>query len=193
MTPGAPETRKVSATPVIGQTPVIGPSPVIGLTGRPGSGKTTLMLALVAELTARGLAVSTVMTAANAAEIDQPGKDSHRHRAAGAAEVMVTGARRWALIHGGGGASPGGAALAPMSPVDVVLAEGAGDHPGIEVYRAAGAGGPPLCHDDPRIVAVASDSALEGVGVALLDLGDTPAIADFIIAHFSLTLDQRTS
>jgi molybdopterin-guanine dinucleotide biosynthesis protein B len=172
---------------MIGPSPVIGPGPVIGLTGRPGRGKTTLMLALVAELTARGLAVSTVVAAANADQIDQPGKDSHRHREAGAAEVMVTGARRWALIHGGGAASPGGAATARMSPVDVVLAEGAGDYPGIEVYRAAGADGPPLCHDDPRVVAVASDTALEGVGVPVLDLGDIPAIADFIIARFGLT------
>ena len=166
---------------------VIGPPPVIGLTGRPGCGKTTLMLALVAELTARGLAVSTMMVTANAGEIDQPGKDSHRHREAGAVEVMVTGARRWALIHGGGAALSGGAASAPMSPVDVVLAEGAGDYPGIEIYRAASADGPPLCHDDPRIVAVASDTVLEGVGVALLDLADTPAIADFITGRIGLT------
>ena len=176
MTPGAPQTRNVAATPVI------------GLTGRPGCGKTTLMLALVAELTARGLAVSTVMTAANPGEIDQPGKDSHRHREAGAVEVMVTGARRWALIHGGGAALSGGAAPARMSPVDVVLAEGAGDYPGIEVYRAASADGPPLCHDDPRIVAVASDTVLDGVEVPVLDLGDVPAIADFIAGHLGLTL-----
>ena len=146
------------------------------------------MLALVADLTARGFAVSTMMAVAETDQIDQPGKDSHRHREAGAAEVMVTGARRWALIHGGGTGSPGGAAPARMSPVDLVLSEGIGDHPGIEVYRDVAASGPPLCTSDPRIVALASDVLPDGVEVPLLDLADIPAIADFIIGHFGLTL-----
>ena len=165
---------------------------VIGLAGRRGGGKTRLMVDLVGELSGRGLAVSAILRTCTAEGIDRPGKDSFRHRAAGANEVMVTSAKRWALIHGHGDGRSDDAALSRMGPVDLVIAEDAGDHPGIEVYRVATADGPPHCAADSRIVAVASDGPLDGapfdgVGVPVIDLANLPAIADFVVGHFGLT------
>ena len=164
---------------------------MIGIAGRPGSGKTSLMVDLVGEPSRRGLKVSTMMGADDPAAIDQPGKDSFRHRAAGAEEVMVTSAQRWALIHGGGATERD--PLARMTAVDLVLVEhmdGAGiggGYPMIEVHRAANAAGDaPLGRDDPAIVAVVSDGPLEGLHKPVIDLGDLPAVADFIVAYMGL-------
>ncbi len=162
---------------------------IFGLTGRRGSGKTTLMVKLVPELTGRGFRVSVVEHAQQSIDIDQPGKDSFRHRAAGAAEVMVASGKRWALIHArDGAAGPAIDDLVPhLTPVDLLLAEGftRDSHPKLEVHRAAN-GGPLLCRDDPHIVAVASDAPLDGLGVPVLDLGDAAAIGDFIVGFFGL-------
>ncbi len=164
---------------------------VIGIAGRPGSGKTSLMVDLVGELSRRGLKVSTMMGADDLDAIDQPGKDSFRHRAAGAEEVMVTSALRWALIHGGGATERD--PLARMTAVDLVIVEhmdGAGmggGYPMIEVHRAASAAGePPLGRDDPAIVAVVSDRPLDGLQKPVIDLSDLPAVAGFIAAHMDL-------
>ncbi len=165
---------------------------IIGITGRPGSGKTSLLVGLVGELTRRGLTVSTMIGADDPAAIDQPGKDSFRHRAAGAEQVMVTSAQRWALIHGGGAADRGPLArmpLAQMTGVDLVITEGMGGdgYPMIEVHRAAcAAGEPPLGRDDSTIVAVVSDRPLDGLQKTVIDLADVPAVADFIVAHMGL-------
>ena len=160
---------------------------MIGITGRPGSGKTSLMVDLVSELSSRGLTVSTMMGADGAAAIDRPGKDSYRHRDAGAEEVMVTSAQRWALIHGGGTTEQD--PLARMAAVDVVITEGM-DCEGylmIEAHRAeTAAGEPPLAMDDPAILAVVSDEPLEGLGKPVIDRGDASAVADFIIAQMGL-------
>ncbi|MCH7554514.1 MAG: molybdopterin-guanine dinucleotide biosynthesis protein B [Proteobacteria bacterium] len=160
---------------------------MIAIAGRPGSGKTSLMVDLVGELSRRGLAVSTMMRVDDPASIDRPGKDSFRHRAAGAEEVLVTSAQRWALIHGGGASEHD--PLAHMTAVDVVIVEDmAGEgYPMIEVHRAATAAGqPPLGRDDPAILAVVSDAPLEGLDQPVIDLGDAPAVADFIIARLGL-------
>ena len=148
-----------------------------------------LMVGLVPELTARGVSVSAVQQVHGAYQIDKPGKDSHRHCRAGATEVMVTSAKRWALIHEHHGApQPAIEELLPqMTAVDLLIVDGIGrgNHPRLEIHRSADAN-PPSCGDDPRIVAVASEAPLEGLAVPVLDLADVPAIADFIVGYFGL-------
>lgn len=162
---------------------------IFGVAGWSGSGKTTLVVRLLPELTGRGLRVSTMKHAHHDFDIDMPGKDSHAHRAAGAAEVLVASARRWALMHEHRGApEPSATELARrMTPVDLLLIEGfkREAHDKLEVYRAA-VGKPPLYPDDPRIVAVASDAPLPGTPLPVLDLDDVGAIADFILGHCGL-------
>ena len=106
---------------------------------------------------------------------------------------MVTSANRWALVHQGRPSSGVRVAdlTAHMSPADLLIADGFvdEDHPCLEVHRSAN-GAPPACTDDPRIVAVASDIPLAGLGVPVFDLGDHPAIADFILGHYRLTSGQ---
>jgi molybdopterin-guanine dinucleotide biosynthesis protein B len=162
---------------------------IFGLAGWSGSGKTNLVVRLLPELIARGLTVSTVKHAHHAFDIDKPGKDSWQHRAAGAAEVMISSANRWALMHEHRGAPEADleTLISHMSPVDLVLVEGfkTNPHPKLEIHRPS-IGKPLLCHDDPHIVAVASDTELAGLRVPLLGLDDTAAIADFIVAHCRL-------
>jgi molybdopterin-guanine dinucleotide biosynthesis protein B len=162
---------------------------VFGLAGWSGSGKTSLVVRLLPELISRGLTVSTVKHAHHAFDIDKPGKDSWEHRAAGAAEVMISSANRWALMHEHRGAPEADleTLIGHMSPVDLVLVEGfkTHPHPKLEIHRPS-VGKPLLCHDDPHIVAVASDTKLAGLDLPLLDLDDTAAIADFVVAHCKL-------
>ena len=162
---------------------------IFGLAGWSGSGKTTLMRALIPALTGRGLRVSTLKHAHHAFDVDQPGKDSYEHREAGATEVLVASAERWALMHELRGApEPTTAQLIElMNPVDIVLIEGfkQEDHDKIEVHRPS-LGKPLLCPDDPHIVVVASDAALDGLPVPRLDLNDVAAIANFVIDHCGL-------
>ncbi|HEY0203240.1 MAG TPA: molybdopterin-guanine dinucleotide biosynthesis protein B [Acetobacteraceae bacterium] len=154
---------------------------VIGFAGWSGAGKTTLLRRLIPLLANAGLRVSTVKHAHHGFDVDQPGKDSWEHRQAGAQEVLVASAARWALMHEHRDAPEPGLPelLARLSPVDLVLVEGfkREAHPKIEVHR--GALGKPLLHPgDPTIRAVASDVALPGCPVPLLDLDDVAAIAD---------------
>ncbi len=162
---------------------------IFGLAGWSGSGKTTLLTRLIPALVARGITVSTIKHAHHEFDVDQPGKDSWKHRQAGASEVLVASARRWALMHEHRGAREPGldALIAHMSPVDLVLIEGFKHdaYPKIEIHRPA-IGKPLLCIDDPDVVAVASDETIAGLRVPLLPLGDANAIADFIIAHCRL-------
>src|SRR5215472_6548215 len=159
---------------------------VFGLAGWSGSGKTTLMTALIPVFVARGLSVSTIKHAHHAFDVDQPGKDSWRHRQAGASEVMVISDRRWALMHELRGApEPGLDELLPrITPVDLLLVEGFKHHPHpkIEVYRPA-VGKPPLFPQDRYIVAVASDEELPELTLPRLRLGDPAGIADFIVQY----------
>lgn len=159
---------------------------IFGLAGWSGSGKTTLMTALIPEFVGRGITVSTIKHAHHAFDVDQPGKDSWRHRQAGASEVMVVSERRWALMHELRGApEPGLDELMPrVTPVDLLLVEGFKHHrhPKIEIYRPS-LGKPPLHPDDPYVVAVASDEELPGLALPWLPLGDPAAIADFILQY----------
>jgi molybdopterin-guanine dinucleotide biosynthesis protein B len=159
---------------------------IFGLAGWSGSGKTTLMTALIPELVFRGITVSTLKHAHHAFDVDHPGKDSWRHRQAGAREVMVSSQNRWALMHELRGApEPSFDELVRrMSPVDLLLVEGfkRNPHPKIEVHRPS-LGKPLLYPEDPFVVAIASDEALPGLPLPWLPLTDAGAIADFILGH----------
>jgi molybdopterin-guanine dinucleotide biosynthesis protein B len=159
---------------------------LIGLSGWSGSGKTTLLTALIPALIGRGLAVSTIKHAHHSFDIDREGKDSYVHRQAGAREVLISSAHRWALMHELRGAPEPHLRelLSHLGEVDLVLIEGfkRDPHPKIEVYRAAV--GKPLLHPhDQRIVAIASDAPLPEASVPRVDLGDIEAIADLVERH----------
>jgi len=159
---------------------------VIGLAGWSGSGKTTLVTGIIPVLVRRGLKIATVKHAHHEFDIDQPGKDSWLHRAAGASEVAVVSSRRWAIVHelGAEPEPPLTDMLAKLSPVDLVIVEGfkRHRHPKLEVYRAAL--GKPLLHpDDDCIVAIATDAPLPQAQVPVLNLGDFEAIADAMLAE----------
>jgi molybdopterin-guanine dinucleotide biosynthesis protein B len=162
---------------------------IFGLAGWSGSGKTTLVTQLLPMLIGRGLTVSTVKHAHHAFDVDQPGKDSWLHRQCGATEVMVSSEKRWALMHEHRGApEPSLAELVThMTPVDLLLVEGFKRYtcPKLEVYRSS-LGKPLLCHEDPYVVAVASDAPLADVARLQFALDDISGIADFIIAHCRL-------
>jgi molybdopterin-guanine dinucleotide biosynthesis protein B len=162
---------------------------VFGLVGYSGSGKTTLLVRLIPEIVRRGLTVSTMKHAHHGFDVDQPGKDSYEHRQAGATEVLVSSARRWALMHENREArEPGPEELMRhMTDVDLLLIEGfkREGHDKLEVWRAA-TGKPLLARDDRSILAVASDGPVPGLAVPVLDLNDVPAIADFILDRCGL-------
>lgn len=154
---------------------------VIGLAGWSGAGKTTLLTRLIPELGRRGVSVSTLKHAHHAFDLDVPGKDSYRHREAGAREVMVSSQARWALMHELRGEREAALPelLGRLSPVDLVVIEGfkRDPHAKIEIHRAAN-GKPPLHPDDPSIVAIASDVAFPDAGRPVVGLNDIAAIAD---------------
>ena len=159
---------------------------IIGLAGWSGSGKTTLLAKVIPRIVARGLKVSTLKHAHHAFDVDQPGKDSHTHRMAGATEVLVSSSNRWALVHElrGDTELTLEALLEKLSPVDLVLVEGykREPHPKLEVHRA-GVGKPLIHPDDPAIVAIASDEPLPTARVPVIDLHDIERIAEFLIRH----------
>jgi molybdopterin-guanine dinucleotide biosynthesis adapter protein len=165
---------------------------VIGLAGWSGSGKTTLITKVIPVLAGRGLKVATVKHAHHDFDIDQPGKDSWLHRAAGASEVMVASSRRWALIHELQG-EPEPALqdiLAKLSAADLIIIEGfkRHAHPKLEVHRAA-TGKPLLYPDDDCIVAIASDEPLPQAPLPVLLLDDIEGIANALQAE-ALPLDR---
>ena len=159
---------------------------IFGLSGWSGSGKTTLLVKLIPELVRRDLKVSTLKHAHHEFDVDKPGKDSYAHRAAGATEVLISSARRYALMHELRGApEPSLDELIPrMAPVDLILVEGfkTHAHDKLEVHRPE-LGKPLFCLQDPHVVAVASDAPLAGLPVPYLNLNDIDAVADFIMAH----------
>ncbi len=165
---------------------------IIGLAGWSGAGKTTLITKVIPVLTGRGLKVATVKHAHHEFDLDQPGKDSWRHREAGAAEVAVVSSRRWALIHElrGEPEPPLAEVLAKLSPVDLVIVEGfkRHAHPKLEIYRAV-LGKPPLHPEDNCIVAIASDAPLPQAPLPVLMLDDVEAVANVLQAE-ALPRDQ---
>ena len=161
---------------------------IFGFAGWSGSGKTTLIERLIPLVVARGLRVSLIKHAHHTFDVDQPGKDSYRHRHAGCSEVLVSSSRRWALVHElRGAAEPGFPELIErVSPCDLLLVEGFKREklPKLEVYRASI--GEPLIHPhDPDVVAIASDERLD-TNLPQFDLDDAPAIAAFVLRHLDL-------
>ncbi|MBX3684727.1 MAG: molybdopterin-guanine dinucleotide biosynthesis protein B [Rhodocyclaceae bacterium] len=158
---------------------------VFGIAGFSNSGKTTLIEKLIPVFNRHGLKVSVIKHAHHGFDLDRPGKDSWRHREAGASEVMMLSSDRWVLMHELRDAEEPSldAQLAILSPCDLVLIEGfkAAPVPKVEVHRPAH-GKPPIYPDNPHVVAVATDAPLE-LPLPRLDLNDPEAIAEFILSY----------
>jgi molybdopterin-guanine dinucleotide biosynthesis protein B len=159
-----------------------------GFAGWSGSGKTTLVEALIPRFVTRGLRVSLIKHAHHTFDVDQPGKDSYRHRHAGASEVLVTSSRRWVMMHELRGEHEPSfdEQVKRLSPCDLLLVEGFKYAPiaKLEVWRAQTGEG--LLHpNDPHIVAVASDAKVQ-TKLPLLDLNDHDGIAEFVLKHVGL-------
>ena len=159
-----------------------------GFAGWSGSGKTTLIEKLIPRFVRRGLRVSLIKHAHHTFDVDHPGKDSYRHRHAGAKEVLVTSSRRWVLIHElrGEHEPPFEEQVKRLSPSDLLIVEGFkyAPIPKLEVWRAET--GEPLLHpNDPHIVAVATDAKID-TKLPVLDLNDVDAIEEFLLAHLRL-------
>ncbi len=157
---------------------------VFGITGWKNSGKTTLTVRLVTELSARGYKVSTIKHAHHAFDIDRPGADSYRHREAGAGEVAIVSGVRWALMHEMNGEKepPIEEILARLEPCDIVLVEGykRENHPKIEARRKGTKDDQPLSASDPSIIAIAADHQVSDETLARFNIDDIPGIADFV-------------
>lgn len=162
---------------------------VWGITGWKNAGKTGLMERLVSEFTRRGLMVSTVKHAHHAFDVDQKGKDSYRHRVAGAQEVLISSLDRWALMHELRGAEEASLdmLLRKLTPVDLVLVEGfkTEPHPKIEAHRGD-TRQPLIALEDKTIRAIASDSGAVAPDRPTFDLDDTGSIANFIALELAL-------
>ncbi|MHA1524990.1 MAG: molybdopterin-guanine dinucleotide biosynthesis protein B [Alphaproteobacteria bacterium] len=163
--------------------------PLLGIAGMKNAGKTTLVVALVEALVKRGVRVATVKHAHHSVQIDQEGRDSHRHRMAGASETALVTGRRWAIMGELRGAPEPTLEeiVARLGPCDIVIVEGYKSlaFPKIEVRRAA-AGHAPLLGQVQNIIAVASDGEIADCPVRVLPVDCGEAIADFVIAHFTL-------
>jgi molybdopterin-guanine dinucleotide biosynthesis protein B len=161
---------------------------VFGLAGYSGAGKTTLIERLLPLFVARGLTVSLIKHTHHDFDLDRPGKDSYRHREAGASQVMLVCDQRWVLMNELRGAQEPTLEeqLSRLSPCDLVLVEGFKYTaiPKLEVHRPAH-GKPLIYPDNEWVVAIASDTALEAP-LPVLDLNDAEVIAGFILDHVGL-------
>ena len=162
---------------------------VFGFAGWSGSGKTTLIEKLIPRFVGRGLRVSLIKHAHHTFDVDTPGKDSWRHREAGASEILVTSSRRWVLMHELRGAHEPSfdEQVKHIAPCDLLLVEGFkfAPIPKLEVWRKET--GEALLHpNDPHIVAVATDAKIESK-LPLLALNDDAAVADFILRFLKLS------
>ena len=169
---------------------IAGSTPVIGIAGWKKSGKTTLATRLIAEFTRRGLKVATVKHAHHGFQIDDAETDSARHRRAGAAQVAVVSAKRWAVVTELDGAPEPelAQAIAWLGPCDLVIVEGykTAPIPKIEVRRSAALGSELLAGKDPNVIAVAADHDADGCGRPVFALDDAVGIADFIARSIGL-------
>jgi len=167
------------------QNATVNKAKVLGIAGWSGAGKTTLLTKLIPLFVRRGLRVATLKHAHHAFDVDQPGKDSYEHRKAGASEVIISSARRWAQMHeiGDGAEATLPELLMKLSPCDLVLVEGfkSERHPKLEVFRES-VGKAPLHPQDELIVAIASDKPISGIAIPCVDLNDIPAVADVVLA-----------
>ena len=159
-------------------------TPVIGIAGWKKSGKTTLTVRLVEEFTRRGLKVATVKHAHHAFQIDDGETDSARHRRAGASQVAIVSNRRWAIVNELDGAPEPDfeEVISWLEPCDLIIVEGykAATIPKIEARRLQSLTKRPLAPEDPMVIAIASDHAVEGAAVPVFSLDDISGIADFI-------------
>jgi molybdopterin-guanine dinucleotide biosynthesis adapter protein len=167
-----------------------GTIPVIGIAGWKKSGKTTLVTRLIVELTGRGLRIATIKHAHHDFQIDEREADSARHRRAGAAQVAVVSARRWALINELQDAPepPLEEVLTWLGPCDLIIVEGykAAPIPKIELRRREAASQRPLADTDPYVIAIAADYPAHGGALPVFLLDDVGAIADFVTATVGL-------
>lgn len=161
---------------------------VFGITGWKNTGKTGLVERLVTELSFRGFTVSTIKHAHHSFDVDYQGRDSYRHREAGACEVLLSSGNRWALMHELRGADEMSLAdlLTKLTPVDVVLVEGfkTEGHEKLECHRAS-TSTMVIGRADDTIIAIASDIELD-VELPFFDLNETKAIADFMLTRLGL-------
>lgn len=167
---------------------------IVGFAGHSGAGKTTLIEQLIPRFNSRGVRVSLIKHAHHAFDIDKPGKDSFRHREAGASEVMLVSSRRWALMHElRNEDEPSlGEQIARTSPCDLLLVEGFkySSIPKIEIYRSA-VGKPRFPDETMNIVALACDTKNpldDPVTVPQLDLNDPDEVAEFILEYLEISL-----
>ena len=164
------------------------PMKIIGIAGFSGSGKTTLIEKLIPIFVREGLRVSLVKHAHHEFDVDQPGKDSYRHRHAGCAEVMISSSKRWALMHELREAPEASLddLVKHLSPCDLLIVEGykSAAIPKVEVHRRASAA--PLLHpDDAHVVAVATDEPLD-TNLPQIGLDDAEGVARFVLQHLGL-------
>ena len=167
---------------------------VLGVVGWSGSGKTALLVALLPLLRVGGLRVSTIKHAHHGFDMDRPGKDSYRHREAGAHEVLVAASGRWALLHEVVGPEPTlTELLEKLEPVDLVLVEGFKSHPfpKLEVYRPA-LSKPPIWRTESDVVAVASDEPTDADGRTCLPLNDPVSVAQWVMDYFRRDRGQQS-
>ena len=162
-------------------------APIIGIAGWKKSGKTTLTVRLIEEFTGRGLKVASLKHAHHAFQIDDQETDSARHRRAGARQVAVVSAKRWALISELDGAPEPDfhEVIAALDPCDLVIVEGYKSAPiyKIEARRRASITQTPLAIDDPLVIAIAADHEVDHVGLPVFTLDDIPGLADFLDAR----------
>ena len=173
---------------------------VFGLIGWSGSGKTTLMKKIIPEIVAQGIRVSTIKHTHHDFDIDKPGKDSFTHRQAGAYEVLITGGKRWAILHElrMNSEPTMDELIARLEPVDLVLIEGfkSHRHQKLEVFRPA-VGKPLLAIEDKTIVAVASDAQVSDLiglvakDLIIINLNNIKSVADFIVKQTGLEAESR--
>ena len=164
---------------------------VFGVTGWKNSGKTGLVERLVGEFISRGLSVSTVKHAHPTFDVDHPGRDSYRHRAAGAKEVLLVSKNRWAIMHELRDEDEPELSeiLKKVEKVDLVIIEGfkRDRHPKIEAFREE-TGTSAIARKDESIVAVAADTPLTDLKIPVFDLNNTSEIADFISGFLDLNV-----
>jgi molybdopterin-guanine dinucleotide biosynthesis protein MobB len=170
--------------------PVPSRPPLVCVVGFSGSGKTTLMVGLIAALTRRGYKVGSIKHDSQGGRVDHPGKDSFRHKAAGAATAIIASPHQVAMVTDVDD-EPGPEDLLPlMNHMDIVLAEGykRSQLPKIEIYRPE-TGKPPACKGDPHLLAVVSDAARDW-GIPCFTPTDVDALADFVVRTFGLQTAQ---
>lgn len=182
--------RKPEPSGIIGGSEEKAGMKIFGFAGFSGSGKTTLIERLIPLFVARGLRVSLIKHAHHSFDVDHPGKDSYRHRLAGASEVLVTSSRRWVLMHELRGAPEPALEelIRHVSPCDLLLVEGFKHAaiPKLEVFRKSV--GESLLHPhDSHIVAVATDQTLE-IHLPVIDLNRPERVCEFVLRHLGLHL-----